>query len=156
MELPARDYQDFQTEACPFTFEYPKTGEVERSNSDSCWVDIYFPHFECRWHITYRNIPESGRTWEDHFEEYRSLAYKHIQKVTQIKERPLEEKSGLGVMYELYGTVGVPAQLLFADSVNMVLTSFYFDAPVRNDSLSPLIDYMKEDLMHMVKTLEWK
>jgi len=156
MELPAHSYQSFENETCPFTFEFPKMAEIEKSKDDSCWVDIYFPHYECRWHLTYRHIPSSGKTFADHYEEYRTLVYKHIQKVTQIKERPVEAKSGNGVMYELFGTVGVPAQMLFADSVNMVMTSFYFDAPVANDSLAPLIDYMKEDLMHLAQTLEWK
>ena len=29
-------------------------------------------------------------------------------------------------MYELFGTVGVPAQVFYSDSVHLVMASFYF------------------------------
>ena len=106
--------------------------------------------------MTYRYVPGSGKTIGDHFEEYRKLVFKHIQKVSQIKENPIEGPNGKGIMYELYGTVGVPAQILFSDSTHLVMASFYFDTAVRNDSLAPVIDFMKEDLRHLAESITWK
>ena len=119
-------------------------------------MDLFFPQFNCRWHVTYRYVPGSGKTISDHNEEYRKLVFKHIQKVSQIKENPIEGPSGNGVFYELFGTVGVPAQIVFTDSTHLVMASFYFDTAVRNDSLAPVIDFMKEDLQHMAQTIRWK
>ena len=59
-------------------------------------------------------------------------------------------------MYELFGTVGVPAQVFYSDSVDVVMASFYFATAVRNDSLSPVIDFMKADLKHMAESISWK
>jgi gliding motility-associated lipoprotein GldD len=131
-------------------------GEVERQRDDSCWADFYFPQFDCRWHITYRNIPESGKTRGEHYEEYRKLVFKHIQKVSQIQDTPVEFANGFGTLFELYGTVAVPAQLLYGDSTHLVMVSFYFDNAIRDDSLAPVINFMKDDLRHFAQTLKWK
>ncbi|MFM2376577.1 MAG: hypothetical protein RLZZ165_1674 [Bacteroidota bacterium] len=156
IDLPKHSYQKMENKACPFTFEYPAMGVVERQKEDSCWMDLYFQPFECRWHVTYRHVPSSGKKLSDHREEYRKLVFKHIQKVSQIKENPITSPAGSGTMYELYGTVGVPAQLFFTDSTHLVMASFYFDTAVRNDSLAPVIDFMKEDLRHLAQTIRWK
>ncbi len=156
IDLPPHAYQKFENETCPFTLEYPKIGVIERQKSDSCWMDLYFAQFDCRWHVTYRYVPGSGKTIMDHNEEYRKLVFKHIQKVSQIKENPIQSPQGSGTMYELYGTVGVPAQILFTDSTHLVMASFYFDTAVRNDSLAPVIDFMKEDLLHLAESIVWK
>lgn len=156
IDLPAHTYQKYDNNVCPFTFEYPAIGIIEKQKNDSCWMDLYFKPFECRWHVTYRYIPGSGKTAMDHYEEYRKLVFKHIQKVSQIKENPIAGPNGSGTLFELFGTVGVPAQLLYTDSTHLVLASFYFDTAVRNDSLAPVIDFMKEDLRHMAESIVWK
>jgi len=156
IDLPEHGYQSMDAGPCPFTFEYPKMAAVESTKPDSCWMDLYMERFECRWHLTYRYIPASDKTIAQHNEEYRKLVFKHIQKVSQIKETPIESPAGEGIFYELYGTVGVPAQFLFTDSTHLVMASFYFDTAIRNDSLAPVIDFVKEDLKHMAESIRWK
>lgn len=155
IELPEHTYQEYSNPLCPFTMEIPAIGEVERQRDDSCWADFYFPRFDCRWHITYRNIPESGKTYGEHYEEYRKLVFKHIQKVSQIQDTPVENPNGSGTMFELYGTVAVPAQMIYGDSTHLLMISFYFDNAIRDDSLSPVINFMKEDLRHMAQSIRW-
>lgn len=156
IDLPEHSYQRLENSPCPFSFDYPQIAQVESTRPDSCWMDLYLERFECRWHLTYRYIPSSNKTIAQHNEEYRKLVFKHIQKVTQIKETPLESDAGTGIFYELYGTVGVPAQFLFTDSTHLVMASFYFDSAIRNDSLAPVIDFVKEDLRHMAESIRWK
>jgi len=156
IDLPSHTYQLIRDENCPFSFEAPAFGQVESRKPDSCWMDLYFEKFQCRWHITYRYLPGSGRDIAEHNEEYRKLVFKHIQKVNQIKETPLKGDNGNGIMYELFGTVGVPAQVFYTDSTHMVMAAFYFDEAVRHDSLAPVIDFLKEDLAHMMYSIEWK
>lgn len=155
IDLPQHAYQAFENEICPFSFEFPKIGVVEEQKADSCWMDLYFEPFECRWHLTYRHIPSSGKSVAEHMEEYRTLVRKHEQK-SQIKDTPFATDHGFGVFYEHFGNVGVPAQVTFTDSTHLVMASFYFDTAVRNDSLAPVIDFMKTDLMHMVESIRWK
>lgn len=157
MDLPEHSYVSFDSENCPFSFEMPAYGKLTRTREDSCVLDIAFPQFDARWHVTYRDIPASGQPADYHREEHRKLVFKHIQKVSQIQEEEVMVEAGEGVLYKLYGSVGTPAQLFLADSSdNALMTAFYFDAAVENDSLSPAVNFLLEDLMHMASTLKWK
>ncbi|MCB9234367.1 MAG: hypothetical protein H6581_22125 [Bacteroidia bacterium] len=158
IDLPAHTYQTFDNENCPFTFEYPSFGTINRNLKDSCLTDIYFKPYDFYWHLTYRNIPGSGKSREKHEEEYRKLVYKHSIKLSHMSEFDLESENGTGLMYELHGTVGAPAQVIFGDrdSTHLIMVSFYFQQAVNQDSLRPLIDYVKEDLEHMAGSVVWR
>ena len=156
IDLPNHEYEAWTSPSCPFSCEIPKFSRQDSLKDDSCWVDFYIEPFNCRWHITYRNVPESGKSRGQHLMEYHNLVYKHAQKSSRIIESPVVTKKGDGVFYELYGDVGVPAQFVFGDDDNLVMTSFYFNQAVNGDSLAPVIDFVKEDLHHMIQTIEWK
>lgn len=158
IDLPDdKSYKIFQNEICPFTFEYPSLGQISKQTLDSCWVDIYYPAYDCKWHITYRSIPIQGRDRAYHLEEHRSLIYKHAKMATRINNTPVQEENGYGVLYEVYGNVGTPAQFFFSDSTgnHVVMTSFYFNTALKNDSLQPIINYMKGELKHMMSSIQW-
>ena len=159
IELPSDfGYKQFNETYCPFTFEYPDFGEVSRSMSDSCWADISFPLFDCKWHFSGRNIPASGKTRSEHFEEYRRLIYQHTRKATQIQPTPFEANAGDGVKFEIYGNVGTPQQIFFYDKEeqDIMMMSFYFQTATKNDSLQPVIQFMKKELDHMLESFQWK
>lgn len=156
ISLPEHSYSTYTNPACPFTFEYPALAVVESQGTDSCIANLLFRQWDARWHFTYRNISANPEAKFDHFEEYRKLVYNHIQKVSQIQETPLELETGDGTFYELYGAVGVPAQFFFGDSTHLLMASFYFDQAMENDSLSPLVNWMKDDMKHLVESIKWK
>lgn len=157
IELPPHRYQAFDRPECPFTFEYPVYGQLEDQRIDSCFFNLYFPRFDCRWHITARTLdPARGVTYHFTLEDFRQLVHKHTRKGS-VYESYIETPHGRGVFYELYGEVPTSADFFFSDSAHYALTtSFYFNTALRNDSLKPVIDYMKRDLLHMVETLRWK
>jgi gliding motility-associated lipoprotein GldD len=160
LDVPAeteRSYEIFVSESCPFTFSFPSTGTITRNNPDSCWVDIDYPHFGIKWHISYRNTEVSGKSRSSHFEDYRRLIYKHTQKASRIGETAISGPTGYGTLFEIYGSVGTPAQLFFSDSTGqqIAMMSMYYQTALKNDSLMPITNYMKEELAHMVNTLQW-
>lgn len=125
--------------------------------SDSCWVDIDFPRYDLKWHITYRNVEESQKSRSEHFEEYRKMIYKHSKQATQIVPSPVSVDAGEGTFFEIYGNVGTPAQVFLYDSTeqHVMMMSFYFQTALKNDSLFPVINYMKEEVQHMVRSIQW-
>jgi len=157
-EQAERSYQTFDMASCPFSFEYPSFGTITRSSADSCWTDIKMMPYDLKWHITYRDVASTEKDLPTHFEEYRRLIYKHTKKATRIQETPISGPKGSGTFFEIYGNVGTPAQVFFADSSEsqVMMMSFYFQTALRNDSLRPVIDYMKEEVIHAVNSLEWK
>lgn len=143
---------------CPFTFAYPADGEIARSSSDSCWVNIYFPKYDCTWHITYRDIVASRKPMDFHFEEFRRLVYEHSKKSTKISHSDYNVPAGGVTAYEIFGNVGTPAQYFVVDSQlhKNVILSVYFQTALRNDSLAPVIDYMKRETRRAVRSLQWQ
>ena len=161
IELPApeaRKYRMFQNETCPFSFFYPGEGKISRDLSDSCWVDIDFPQYDLKWHITYRNVEETQKSRSTHFEEYRRMIYKHSKQATQIVPSTFELEAGEGTFFEIYGNVGTPAQVFMYDSTeqHVMMMSFYFQTALKNDSLLPVINYMKEEVRNMMDSFEWE
>jgi len=150
-----KKFVTYSNNSCPFQFEYPAFGKIDNRRSDSCWVDIEFPDFQCKWHITYKNIKQSKKG--SNYEDYRRLIYKHSQKASEITETPILNKQGKGVFFEMYGEVPTPAQFYFTDTTqHAVMASFYFFTALKNDSLAPVIQYMKNDMKHLVESIQWK
>lgn len=154
--FPPHEYTTFQSRECPFTFEYPKMGKIDDRRIDSCWVDIVYPTYQCKYHITYKPL-NAKDTYFSAYEDYRRLIYKHSQKASEIIETPLISKHGRGTLFEIYGEVPTSAQFFFSDSVHhAVMCSFYFETALKNDSLKPVISYFKQDLMHLIETIQWR
>lgn len=159
IDLPGNpSYTTFDNLSCPFTFSYPEGGKVQRDNNDSCWVDIFFPAYDLTWHITYRDTRTGGKDKGAYFEDYRRLVYKHTQKARDIQAKPIRYPAGAGTWFDLYGNVGTPSQIFMHDSAEqqIVMMSFYFQTALKNDSLQPVIEYMKEEVDHMLGTFRWE
>lgn len=151
-------YQKFSLDNCPFEFMYPASGEITRAEDDSCWVDIAFPAYGLKWHLTHRFVPDTDMPIGEHFEEHRKLIYKHSKKATQIAARDYNPPAGTGKAYEVYGNVGTPAYYFLADSAqeNILMLSFYFNTALKNDSLAPVIEYMRGEVENSLESLRWK
>jgi gliding motility-associated lipoprotein GldD len=62
-----------------------------------------------------------------------------------------------GILYDLKGNTASAVQFYVTDSINHYLRgSLYFTAEPNADSLSPVINFFREDIIHFIETLEWK
>ncbi len=63
-----------------------------------------------------------------------------------------------GKIYDIKGRdVACPFQFWLTDSVRHYLrSSLYFNCVPENDSLRPVIDYIREDAMAMINSFQWK
>jgi len=159
IDLPAREYRVFDT-TYPYTFEYPVYATVvpdNRTNSEPYWVNIEFPGFRGTIHVSYKNI--HGNLAE-YLEDSRTFVLKHIPKADAINDsliyRPGDRVFGL--LYDIEGTgAASPFQFFVTDSAYHFLRgALYFNTPPNNDSLSPVIDFIREDIVHMLETFQWK
>src|SRR5580658_1115445 len=56
--FPKKEYRQY-TEACPFTFVYPKYAVIEpdkKSDAKPCWLNMQFPQFRGTLHLSYEHI----------------------------------------------------------------------------------------------------
>ncbi len=156
--LPKKEYQIYQSN-CPYKFEYPVYGSIgiEKSSfSEPCWVNIEFPAYKAKIHISYKPVHNNiSLLLEDSY----TLAYKHTIKAQAIQEKLFvdENRKVYGIMYEIKGDAASSVQFFLTDSTSHYLRgALYFSLQPNADSLAPVIRFFKEDIVHLIETLEWK
>ncbi len=158
IDFPEKVYQIYNS-SCPYTFEYPLYGKITADTSkitEPCWINIEFPNFGGKIHISYKPVNNNVNTY---IEDSRTLAYKHTVKADAISETLYtnDERRVYGLLYQIKGDAASSVQFYLTDSTKHFLRgSLYFNVQPNADSLAPVIDFFTEDIMHLVETLEWK
>ncbi len=159
IELPEPAYQ-LKALQCPFSFETSQISRIEyitgKGETNNCWFDISYPTLRGRLHMTY--LPVHGNLRE-YLEESRGLTYEHQVKASQIKStiinRPNDRVYGLS--YDLDGNVASAYQFYLTDSTShFVRGSLYFETRPNVDSIQPVLDYVKKDIVHLIESFRWK
>ena len=159
IDLPDKQYVTLDTMRY-YSFEYPTYSTITpdyHSLQEKDWVNVEFPRFKGTIHISYKQV-------NDNLGEYLEDAYfmitKHIGKATGIRDSVIinKEKDVYGLMYYLDGEgVASPLQFYLTDSTEHFMRgSLYFNMVPNNDSLQPVIDFITDDVRHLINTLEWK
>ena len=160
---PEKAYQPFDKNYCSFTFDYPKYAQIVQDTSyfeekpvNDCWFDIDVPQFNARIHCSYYDIDKKNpltKLMSDAF----TLAGKHNIKADYIDEIKIEKNNHVsGFLFDIQGPAASPFQFYLTDSTKHFMRgALYFKTAARPDSLRPVIDFMKQDIVKMVNTFEW-
>lgn len=159
IDLPEKKYVLFDT-TYPFVFEYPLYSVIipdTLKNAEPFWLNLYFPAFNGQVNVSYKNVENNlSKYTEDAY----SLAMKHIPKASNIVEQNINypENKVYGIIYDIEGTGAASAyQFYVTDSTeNFMRGALYFNVTPNNDSLAPVISFLKKDISHMIETLKWK
>lgn len=148
-------------DSLPYTFEYASNAEILKDSSwiaERYWLDIYYPRLDANIQVTYKPIHNDRKRLEEHLMDAYKLTSKHNVKAYAIDESVIELKNGmLATLMELSGEVPSQFQFHVTDSTeNFLRCALYFKTATANDSLQPVIDHVKQDMVHMLNTLEWK
>ncbi len=158
--LPHFTYQSIG-DSLPYRFEVntlaivkPDTGYL----SEKYWLDIDYPDFDASIQVTYKPLFNRQKELEEYLTDAFNLTSKHQVRAYAIEESiVLTPNNKTGVIAELSGEVPTPFQFFSTDSSSHFLrAALYFNTATKNDSLAPVIDYLKQDMIHMLNTLEWK
>lgn len=159
IELPAKEYQRYETD-CPFKFEYPVYAGIENDTkglSEPCWLNMNFAKYKGTLHISYK--PVEGNIVQ-YLEDARELTNKHIAKAAAINEIVINypDKNVYGLIYDVEGSgAASPVQFFVTDSSKHFLRgALYFTVKPNNDSLQPVIKFIKEDINRFIETFEWR
>ena len=158
IDLPEKNYIQHKTD-CPYTFLYPSYTTIEKDSSrlsESCWININYINLGGKIHISYKDVNNNiGQILED----TRALAHKHTLKADAITEKVFikPEQNVYGTVYEISGNAASSLQFFLTDSTNHYLRgALYFNAEPNKDSLAPLIDFVREDIIVLIESFEWK
>ncbi len=163
IDLPEKAYTRY-TSDCPYSFEYPTYAKVEKHNTffgadvtDSCWLDIRIPNLTGDIHLSYKTI-NSTSTLAKLIEDAHEMAYKHTVKADYIDESLISTPTGIGgILYELGGNSASNIQFYVTDSTKHFLRgSLYFGATPNQDSLAPVIQFVRADMLNLIQTLRWE
>ncbi len=163
VEYPDRTYQQFDTGFCAFAFEYPAYATVEQDTAffeevpaNPCWFDLYFQDFEGRIHFSYYPI-DSEANWETLRDDAFEMADVHQKRANSIDEIRISKPGGVGgLAFDIKGPAASPYQFFLTDSSKHFLrAALYFNTQARPDSLAPIVEFVKEDISHLIETFEW-
>lgn len=159
IDLPEKGFIAFDSVAAPFTFEYPVYGRVTPSderNPEPWWFNIEFKEYRAKLHISYKSVDGNLSSL---LEDAYSLTYNHTIKADAIRETVYsnEEDRKSGLLYDLKGNTATAVQFWLTDSSKHFLRgSLYFYSAPNEDSLKPVIDFFREDIVHLMETVRWK
>jgi gliding motility-associated lipoprotein GldD len=158
IDLPARNYRLYDT-LCPFMFEYPVYGQISYDvgkKSEPCWFNIEFPHYNAKIHVSYKTINDN---LESIIKESNDFAYSHSVKADAITEQPWQNTKNrvYGILYDIKGNTASSVQFFVTDSTRHFLRgALYFSVQPDEDSLAPVIQFFREDIVHLIETFKWK
>lgn len=159
IDLPEKQYVTLDTMP-RYSFEYPVYATITPdyySLNEKDWANVVFPSFKGTVHISYKNVDNN---LSEYVEDAYRMITKHITKATGISDSVVinKDKNVYGLVYFLDGEgVASPLQFYLTDSTEHFLRgSLYFNIYPNNDSLQPVIDFITDDVRHLIKTLEWK
>ena len=164
IDLPQKEYQRYISDQCPFEFDYPVYATVIRDSfffdelaENPCWLNIDFKDLGGKIHISYKEIGKQN-TLEKLIEDAHKLTFKHTTKADYIDESTVENKNGVsGILYEIGGNAASNVQFFLTDSItHFIRGSLYFYTEPNEDSLAPVIKFVKDDMMRMISSFEWK
>jgi gliding motility-associated lipoprotein GldD len=165
IDLPQKQYSLFNDELLdirnmPFSFEYPSYGQLTfdtEKRSEPGWFNIEFPAYRAKIYLTYKAV---NNDFEGLMEQtYKMNVKNHIAKADAINEQAFNNSDNkvYGILYDLKGNTASAVQFYVTDSINHYLRgSLYFSAEPDADSLAPVIEFFREDIIHLIETLKWK
>ena len=154
IDLPPKKDTLFSLEYCPFYFTTSDYFSVEQKNN--CWLDLKYKKHNTTIHLTYKKVDNN---LIELLEESRDMVYKHTIKADAINEKTYLNHlhKTYGTMYDIKGPVASSVQFHITDSLkNFIRGALYFETNPNPDSLQPVIDYIRYDIIRIIETLQWK
>ena len=160
MDIPAHQYQSLE-KGHPFAFELSRWAEVKKDTfalAEAHWMYIYYPRWDAFIQLTYKSVGGDRKKLEKMIRDSYVLASKHQMKANRIEDAILTTREGRkATIIELEGEVATPFQFFATDSTTHFLRgAVYLNTAMKNDSLAPVIQYLKQDAIHLIQTLRWK
>lgn len=156
VEFPERVYTETSL-SCPYQFGLASYMTPNPTSSENpCHLDISLGQFNGMLHLSYvpvkDNLPELVAYSIDKVRE-------HQVKASAIQDSLIisQEHRVYGTFYEFYGNSATPFQFHFTDSLqHFIRGTVYFNATPNFDSIYPVLQYVREDLIHIITSNRWQ
>ena len=120
------------------------------------WFNIFYPDFDATIYCSY--LPMNLLQLADLSEDSRKFVYLHVMKADAITARQFSnpENKVYGILYHLEGNVASPVQFTLTDSTNNFFrASLLFNNVPNQDSIAPVLNYIKADIDQLIESFRW-
>lgn len=176
IDLPPHAYV-VTPDSLPYSFEVSKYARITRDSSwvlmnemkhrvspdkpltkEKYWIDVVYDTLDADIEITYKELHNKEELAKEYVTDAIRLTNKHQVKASGIDESIVRTRHGLTASISvLSGEVPSQVQFITTDSTEHFLRgALYFKTATHNDSLAPVINYIKVDIVHLLNTLQWK
>ena len=148
-------WEEGRGEAYPYTFALSRNAVVQPRNDEPYWINIYYPALDATIHCSYKTVDHNLRELTD---DALDFVYRNASFATAIPEQEYAhpEASVYGVLFDLEGNTASSCQFFVTDSTrHFFRASVYCNCPPNADSLAPVYNYLRADIIKMVETFEW-
>lgn len=155
--FPAKEYQAVK-DVYGASYSLPQYTQLKlkQQNDSICNYQIDFPERRATLYMTFLKL---NGDLQEKIEQSNKITHQHLIKADDFRDTLLlfPEKRVYSQVYNLIGNVASNIQFVCTDSTeNLLRGALYFNVAPNYDSLVPAIDYIKEDIYHLIKTLEWQ
>jgi len=158
IDFPEKKYRLYDS-VCPYKFEIPVYSFINQDKhlgAEPCWLNVNYPKFNAQLHLSYKEVNNNLKTYLD---DSRDFAIKHQIKATGLDETVIIRDSSkvYGLVYDISGNTASNVQFYLTDSSKHFLRgALYFNSIPNVDSLKIVVDFLRKDIIQMIKTFEWK
>lgn len=159
IDLPEQAYMALP-DTFPFQFRYSKHAQLIKDKlpeNERYWFNLAYPDFDATVQLTYKSLKDPNNKPEILLNEAFELTMKHNSKAYSIEESLIQiPNQQVASISELEGEVPTPFQFLHLIAPIIFRGALYFNTAQKNDSLAPIIEYIKRDIIEMLNSFEWK
>lgn len=158
---PDTAYVPFATNQSPFanypyTFDLSANAVVKPRTDEPYWINLYYPALDATIHCSYKPVQNNLRELTN---DALDFVYRNASFASAIPEREYThpEAHVYGVLFDLEGNTASSCQFFVTDSVrHFFRASVYCNCPPNADSLAPVYNYLRTDVLRMVESFEWQ
>ena len=154
IENRATEYTPHNIKTYPLQFNIANNAITESNNKNNKWLNIKYPDYNATIYCTYINSDSNKIQTE--IAKSRELVYIHAKLATEINTLSYSDttKNTTAELYILKGNVATPLQFVATDQSTYIFRgSLYFNAQVNNDSVAPIVEYLKNDIYQIIETI---
>ncbi|MCK8520830.1 gliding motility lipoprotein GldD [Aquimarina sp. D1M17] len=156
LSYPKPEYKEVSI-PCSYTFEKNEFAELQKARRNrKCWYNLEYKRLKATLYISYFEI---NNNLDSLLRDAQNLTQEHVIKADGILQEPYvdAEKKVYGMFYEVTGDAASQSQFYVTDSLNhFILGSIYFKVKPNYDSILPAANYLRNDMKHLIETLNWK
>lgn len=161
IDLPPHNYEVCDTAVLPFTFELSNLAEVQwkKNQPRDKWFTIAYPKYKGYVFMTYKamNGTKELRAQVDTSYKFVEGHFSYSSGIDENRFVDREHKLS-GTTYHLKGqNVASTYQFWVTDSNrHFIRGALYIDCTPNNDSLAPVLEYIQDDIDHLIESTRWR